>query len=342
MKVIIIGFLLAFASCSMDHLRVINHNDFISEINKVATTWTAGVNERFADMTVEEAKMLLGAKPTPADKRLPLKMNFSQDATSSLPENFDLRTAYPQCESLREIRDQSTCGSCWAFGAAEAMSDRICVASAGKLQTRVSTENLLSCCSSCGDGCNGGYPSAAWQYWKSSGLPTGGLHADNTTCQPYSFAPCDHHVTGKYGPCSAEEFPTPECNRSSCSAGYPRTFKQDLWYGSSAYSLGSEEEIQADIFAHGSVEAAFTVYADFLNYKSGVYQTTSWSALGGHAIKVIGWGVENGTKYWLCVNSWNEGWGDAGTFKILRGEDHCGIESEMVAGLPRLNTQNLH
>jgi cathepsin B len=42
---------------------------------------------------------------------------------------------------------------------------------------------------------------------------------------------------------------------------------------------------------HGPVEAAFSVYADFLNYKTGVYQYVSGEALGGHAIKIIGWGV---------------------------------------------------
>lgn len=47
---------------------------------------------------------------------------------------------------------------------------------------------------------------------------------------------------------------------------------------------------------------------------------------------MIGWGVENGTPYWLCVNSWNSSWGDNGTFKILRGSDECGIESGVVAG----------
>lgn len=54
--------------------------------------------------------------------------------------------------------------------------------------------------------------------------------------------------------------------------------------------------------------------------------------LGGHAIKIIGWGVEDGTPYWLVVNSWNESWGDNGTFKILRGSDECGIEDNIVAG----------
>ena len=56
--------------------------------------------------------------------------------------------------------------------------------------------------------------------------------------------------------------------------------------------------------------------------------------MGGHAIRILGWGVENDTPYWLVGNSWNTDWGDKGFFKILRGQDHCGIESEIVAGMP--------
>ncbi|XP_016121449.1 cathepsin B-like, partial [Sinocyclocheilus grahami] len=86
-----------------------------------------------------------------------------------------------------------------------------------------------------------------------------------------------------------------------------------------------------ELFKNGPVEAAFTVYEDFLHYKSGVYQHVSGSVLGGHAIKILGWGEENSVPYWLAANSWNTDWGDNGFFKILRGEDHCGIESEIVA-----------
>ena len=39
-----------------------------------------------------------------------------------------------------------------AFGAVEAMTDRICIASGGKLTPHISAEDLLSCCSSCGMG----------------------------------------------------------------------------------------------------------------------------------------------------------------------------------------------
>ena len=44
---------------------------------------------------------------------------------------------------------------------------------------------------------------------------------------------------------------------------------------------------------------------------------------------MIGWGTENGTPYWLIKNSWNDQWGDSGTFKILRGSNECGIEGDV-------------
>ena len=85
-----------------------------------------------------------------------------------LPAEFDPRVKWPKCQSISMIWDQGGCGSCWAFGAVSAMSDRICIHSPNNdepLQVHVSPENLLSCCFSCGFGCNGGFPGAAWSYW---------------------------------------------------------------------------------------------------------------------------------------------------------------------------------
>lgn len=42
--------------------------------------------------------------------------------------------------------------------------------------------------------------------------------------------------------------------------------------------------------------------------------------VGGHAVKIIGWGVNNDTNntpYWLVVNSWNVTWGDKGRKKLF-------------------------
>jgi len=51
-----------------------------------------------------------------------------------------------------------------------------------------------------------------------------------------------------------------------------------------------------------------------------------------HAVKIIGWGIEEGVHYWLCVNSWNTEWGDKGLFKMFRGTNDCGIEADFVVG----------
>ena len=67
------------------------------------------------------------------------------------------------------------------------MSYRICIKSGGTDQTRISAQNMLSCCLTCGNGCNGGYPSAAWNHWKNQGVATGWLYNDKKWCDPYVF-----------------------------------------------------------------------------------------------------------------------------------------------------------
>lgn len=56
----------------------------------------------------------------------------------------------------------------------------------------------------------------------------------------------------------------------------------------------------------GPVETAFTVYSDFENYAGGVYKHVSGSAVGGHAVKIVGWGNDPiAGNYWKIANSWN-------------------------------------
>jgi len=101
-----------------------------------------------------------------------------------------------------------------------------------------------------------------------------------------------------------------------------------------AYALRSVRSIQLDIMRHGSASASYSVYSDFPAYESGVYRRTNGTEfLGGHAVKLLGWGVENGEDYWLLANSWGTTWGENGFFKIRRGVNECGIEADVHGGI---------
>ena len=99
---------------------------------------------------------------------------------------------------------------------------------------------------------------------------------------------------------------------------------------------GDVKAIQKEIMTHGPVEVGFFVFSDFRLYKSGVYQKSANATgpEGGHAVKALGWGTEDGVPYWIIANSWSPAWGDGGFFKIIRGTNECGIETTVAAGLP--------
>ncbi|XP_045463351.1 cathepsin B [Harmonia axyridis] len=328
---------IAYASCktvnypSQEKVNIFS-DDFINEINNAQSTWKAGKNFH-ENVQMSYIKKLMGVLPS-HKQYLPEKIEFT-DEPIDLPTDFDARTNWPDCPTIQEIRDQGSCGSCWAFGAVESMSDRTCIHSKGKVHVHLSADDLVSCCFTCGMGCNGGFPGAAWHYWVRKGIVSGGTFGSNQGCRPYEIAPCEHHVNGTRPPCNGDG-KTPKCVKK-CEKGYPFVYNKDKHFGKTAYSLSSNsDDIRKEIYTNGPVEGAFTVYEDLLMYKSGVYQHVKGSVLGGHAIRILGWGVEKGTPYWLIANSWNSDWGDNGTFKILRGSNECGIEDSIVAGLPNV------
>jgi len=327
-------FVIAFgAALGSSEENFILSDDFIEETNRKANgLWTA---ERSFNIKTPRTYFtgMMGVHPDNHLTLPPLKEdNYSEKELAEVPAEFDPRTEWPECASIGMIWDQGGCGSCWAFGAASAMSDRVCIHSENHDNILVSPEEILSCCNYCGFGCNGGYTSTAWGYWHQSGVVSGGLYGDTETCQPYSLAPCEHHVDGDRGPCGDES--TPRC-KHECQEGYPTEFTDDKTYGKASYSISRlNEKIQMELMTNGPTEVSFTVYEDFVNYKSGVYQHVHGHQLGGHAVRMLGWGEEDGTPYWLVANSWNTDWGDKGTFKILRGHNECGIEGSVVAGMP--------
>jgi len=291
------------------------------ELKKHNAKWTAGHNKRFAGQTKEQLTRMLGAK---LDKVNAPKIYPQIADASAIPDTFDARSNWPQCSSINFIRDQACCGSCWAVSSAGAMSDRHCIDSNGAVQVYISDEDIMSCCSACGSGCEGGWPVSAFQYWQQTGVVTGGPYDSNQGCQPYQIP------SGCGG-----EAPTPACS-SQCLAGYGSTFTNDKHYGASYYQVGNGVSgMQQEMYTNGPVVSCFTVYEDFYSYTSGVYHHVTGDVLGGHAVRVLGWGTEDNTPYWLVANSWNQTWGEQGLFKILRGDNECGFESNIAAGQAR-------
>lgn len=89
---------------------------------------------------------------------------------------------------INDIRDQSNCGSCWAFGTTEAFNDRRCIKT-GDL-TLLSSLDTAGCCGflNCFSmGCNGGQVGTPWKWFENTGVVTGGDYSDNgkdDTCLP--------------------------------------------------------------------------------------------------------------------------------------------------------------
>jgi cathepsin B len=101
---------------------------------------------------------------------------------------------------------------------------------------------------------------------------------------------------------------------------------------------GSEYNIRKEIYKWGPCTSGMMVYQDFIDWNGiGIYEYDGLSTkVGGHAIVLMGWGEENGKKYWIVRNSWGSEWGDKGYFKILRGSNHCEIEENVIVGFPNI------
>ena len=74
----------------------------------------------------------------------------------------------------------------------------------------------------------------------------------------------------------------------------------------------------------GPIDVRYSLYADFFNYKGGIYQHLYGENRGGHMVELVGFGKKEDTEYWIAKNSWGNWWGENGYFRIKIGE--CGIE----------------
>merc|ERR1719204_2305614 len=194
-------------------------------------------------------------------------------------------------------------------------------------------------------GCNGGQLYTPWSWIKSDGVVSGGQYNGTGPfglgmCSDFTLPHCHHHGPQGNDPYPAEGDPgcpsqrSPYCPRrclNSAKAPHNNYDSDKVTYNGRVQGLESETAIQRSIMTDGPCETAFSVYEDFANYVSGIYHHVTGGMEGGHAVRIVGWGVEDGVKYWKVANSWNPYWGESGYFRIRRGNNECGIESQAMA-----------
>jgi cathepsin B len=324
----------------------------IEKINAAAVGWKAAPHARFATEAPGASAPLCGVKGNWAAhvkdrmKNGEIEEFVPKDASLAVPDSFDSATQWPKCaKTIGDIRDQSNCGCCWAFGGAEAASDRMCIATDAELLLPLSAQDV--CFNGGGmfsQGCNGGQITSPWNFIKHTGAVTGGQYknsgpfaSDGPFCSQFSLPHCHHH-----GPQGKDPYPAegaPGCPSESSPKG-PKScdsdavsahsdFESDKYgFSGSVQSASGPENIKKMIMEGGPVETAFTVYSDFENYAGGIYKHTTGTMAGGHAVKIVGWGSQDGTDYWKVANSWNPYWGEEGYFRIAFGEG--GIDDQVV------------
>ncbi|XP_072152857.1 cathepsin B-like cysteine proteinase isoform X2 [Bemisia tabaci] len=153
-------------------------------------------------------------------------------------------------------------------------------------------------------------------------------------CQPYEMQPCQHFdISGDREKCSVARIDKAKCQNRCTNSKYTKSYSEDLRKVQSFEWLSTNEtNIFQEIMTYGPVTAGFDFYEDFISYKKGVYKHIGGRYITHHKVKVIGWGIEKGEPYWLCINSWNKDWGLHGLFKISRNNAKVNFEYSFSAG----------
>jgi cathepsin H len=198
---------------------------------------------------------------------------------------------------ISEVKNQGNCGSCWTFSTTGCLEAHMAIKAGAWRSSRLSEQQLLDCAGAFDNhGCDGGLPSHAFEYIAyQDGL-------DKEFHYPY-------------------EAKSNKCRFNPEFVG-ARTLR--------SYNIteGDEESMIAILFNEGPISIAYQVVDDFRFYSSGIYSSLDCKQGPmdvNHAVLIVGYGEEDGVKYWIVKNSWGDSWGEKGYFRIERGKNMCGL-----------------
>ena len=222
--------------------------------------------------------------------------NFKMSKSS--PTSFDWRS-YNGHSYIGAVRDQSTCGSCYAFGATA------CAEGTYNFATSKYDSNTADFAES-------------YIVWCLGSMSAYSSHFSGCGGADYSYselqALCDiGTINESYFPYS----PTDPQSCPSAATNAPKT-KFNSWY---RVPCSDVEAIKTAIMTYGVVDAAVYVSTAWQNYSGGIFSDASTSCTGSpcentttnHAIALVGWGHDaTYGDYWILRNSWGSSWGEGG------------------------------
>lgn len=270
----------------------ISNFQFVHAENAKGHAYTLGIN-KFADMTSDEfamTRMGFRAPRKPWGGLSSMGKHVRRNLT--LPDSVDWR----EQGAVTDVKNQGQCGSCWSFSTTGSLEGAWQIAS-GTLAS-LSEQQFVDCAASFGNnGCHGGLMDNAFKYAEQTAICTEDSY-------PYQAA-------------------VGTCQESKCteaiSQGAVQGFKD---------VTADDEDALLDAVAQQPVSIA--IEADkraFQLYKSGVLSSDCGDSLD-HGVLVVGYGEQDGQKYWIVKNSWGPSWGLDGYILLLRGQGgsgECGI-----------------
>ncbi len=190
-----------------------------------------------------------------------------------LPSSWDWRDH----NGVTDIKNQGSCGSCWAFGTVAAFESAIKIATGNSVN--VSEQQLVSCRPSYGT-CGGGYYAFGFYQGHGAGYTSDFPYtASNSRCKTVS----EHEKAGTWAYVGAK-------------GRQPTT-----------------DEIKAAIYKYGVVSVTVSASGAFGSYRSGVYNACN-SGGTNHLVALVGWNDDD--QAWILKNSWGKSWGDQGYMRI--------------------------